>query len=74
MLSLPLLGMFGQCLGDKHPLGVGVRGSSSKLAGLLMALWPNIVYTVAIHSNMQLVAVLSAEDTLLRDKAGPYFS
>ena len=66
--------MIGQCLGDKHPQGVGVRGSSSKLAGLLIALWLNIVYTVAIHSNMQLVAVLPAKDTLLRDKAGPYFS
>ena len=66
--------MFGQCLGVRCPLGVGVRGSSSKLAGLLMALWPNNVYTVAIHSNMQIAAVPPAEDTLLRDKAGPYFS
>ena len=62
--------MIGQCLGDKHPQGVGVRGSSSKLAGLLKALWPNIVYTVAIHSNMQLASVLSEIDTLLRNRAG----
>ena len=74
VLSLPLPGMFGQCLGEKHPLGVGVRGSSSKLAGFFMALWPNVVYAVAIHSIMQLVAVLPAEDTLLRNKAGLYFS
>ena len=45
------------------PMGVGVRGSSSKLAGLLRALWPNIVYTVAMHSNMQLAAVPSARKT-----------
>ncbi len=74
MLSLPLPGMFGPCLGDRHPLGVGVRGSSSKLAGLLITLWPNIGYTVAIHSNMQLVSSPSELDTLRRNKAGLYFS